>query len=143
MKARIKRLDTTIALPAYKTGGAAAADLSARIDVVIAPGTIGYVPLNVALEPPPGHFVLLAPRSSLHKRGLMSATAAAIIDPDYCGNEDEYHAALHNFTDKEITVLKGERIMQIVFLPFTKVGWEETEDLGNGNRGGFGTTGVK
>ncbi len=141
MKVRIKRFDTAVPLPEYKTGGAAAADLAAREDVTIAPGEVGYALLNVALDPPPGHFVQLVARSSLHKRGLIPANGAGIVDPDYSGNNDEYKAALLNFSKVSVTIQKGERIMQIVFIPFTKVDWEETDDLGNGNRGGFGTTG--
>ncbi len=143
MKAHIKRFDKNLPLPEYKTSGAAGFDLSAREQVTIAPHTIGYVPLNIALEPPEGYFVLLAARSSLHKKGLMCANGIGIIDRDYSGNDDEYKAILHNYTGEPVTVEKGDRLMQGVFVPHVRGEWEEVDDTGNKNRGGFGTTGLK
>lgn len=138
----IRRIDKSVSLPEYKTPGAAGFDLAARIRVAFPPRTVGYVPLNVAIAPPEGYFVLLAARSSLHKRGLMSANGLGIIDGDYSGNEDEYTAVLYNFTDAEVVVETGDRIMQGVFIPYTHGEWEEVEDMKNKNRGGFGTTGM-
>jgi dUTP pyrophosphatase len=138
---RIRRFDKNLPLPEYKTSGAAGFDLCARVETVIAPRSIGYVPLNVALHPPEGYFVLLAARSSLHKRGLMSANGIGIIDRDYSGNDDEYTAVLYNFTETPVVIASGDRIMQGVFVPHVRADWEEVDDLGNGNRGGFGTTG--
>ena len=82
MKVRIKRFDTTLPLPEYKTKGAAGFDLSVRITTTIAPHTVGYVPLNVVIEPPEGHYVALVARSSLHKRGLMPANGFGVGDRD-------------------------------------------------------------
>jgi dUTP pyrophosphatase len=140
-KVPIKRFDKNIPLPEYKTSGAAGFDLSARVRQVILPRTIAYIPLNVAIEPPEGYFVLLAARSSLHKRGLMSANGIGIIDRDYSGNTDEYTAVLYNYTDAEVVVEAGDRIMQGVFVPHVQGEFVEVGDMGNKNRGGFGTTG--
>lgn len=140
---RIKRFDTTLPLPEYKTKGAAGFDLSARVTTTILPHAVGYIPLNVAIEPPEGCYVALVPRSSLHKRGLMPANGFGVGDRDYSGNEDEYKAALLNFTDEEVTIERGERIMQVVISPVIRVGFIEVDDMGNDNRGGFGTTGDK
>lgn len=140
-KVRIRRIDKNLPLPEYKTSGAAGFDFCARVKTVFPPRTVGYVPLNVAIEPPEGHFTLLAARSSLHKRGLMSANGLGIIDRDYAGNDDEYTAVLYNFTEHEVVIEVGERIMQGVFIPHVRAEWEEVDDMGHGNRGGFGTTG--
>ena len=121
MDIRIKRIDKEIPLPEYKTPGAAAFDLSARIATTIAPRSIGYVPLNVCIEPPVGHFAQLVPRSSLHKRGLLPANGFGVIDADYSGNDDEYKAALYNFTDEAVVIERGERIMQVVIAPYARV----------------------
>ncbi len=142
MKARIRRIDQSIPLPEYKTSGAAAMDLASREDITIAPRSIGYVHLNVSIEPPAGHFVLMAPRSSLHKRGLMFANSVGVFDEDYSGDEDEYKAILYNFSDEPVQVQKGERICQIMILPVDRVEWEEVETLENPTRGGIGSTGV-
>lgn len=141
MKIRIKRFDKGIPLPEYKTKGAAAFDLSARMSVAIAPKTIAYIPLNVAIEPPEGHYVALFARSSLHKRGLMPANGVGVIDPDYSGDEDEYKAALYNLSEETVVIDRGERIMQAVIAPYTHAELEEVDHMGNGSRGGFGTTG--
>lgn len=142
MKVSIKRFDTELPLPAYKTAGAVAMDCAAREDVSILPQTTGYVPLNVAIQPPSGHFVLLAPRSSLHKRGLWMANSVGIGDEDFSGDEDEYTAALYNTTSEAVEVKKGDRLVQLLVLPFERVEWEEVDTLTVPNRGGFGTTGV-
>lgn len=141
MKLKIKRFDATLPLPEYKTDQAAALDLYARVDTVIPPQKIGYVPLNVALELPSDHWALLAARSSLHKRGLMMANGIGVGDEDYCGDNDEYQAALFNFTDQEVVIKKGERIVQLIILSREKVEVEGVEELGNEDRGGFGSTG--
>ncbi len=140
-KVPIKRFDKNIPLPEYKTAGAAGFDLSARVGQVIAPHTIAYIPLNVAIAPPEGYFVLLAARSSLHKKGLMSANGIGIIDRDYSGNEDEYTAVLYNYTDREVQIGVGDRIMQGVFVPHIQGIFEEVDVMGGKSRGGFGTTG--
>ena len=142
-KIRIRRIDKTIPLPEYKTIGAAGFDLSARTDVVILPHTVGYVPLNVVIEPPEGYYVALVARSSLHKRGLIPANGFGVGDRDFAGNDDEYTAALYNFTEKEIHIPKGDRIMQVVVSPVLHVEFDEVDDMKNVSRGGFGTTGKR
>lgn len=140
MRVRIKRIDKSLPLPEYKTEGAVAFDLSARIPTTILPKQVVLVPLNIALEPPDGYMVMLAARSSLHKKGLMLANGVGVIDRDFAGNEDEYHAALYNFTNGEVRVKKGERLVQGIFKKYDKAEWEEVDDLENKTRGGFGST---
>jgi dUTP pyrophosphatase len=142
MELKIRRFDKSIPLPEYKTHGAAAMDLSAREDTVIPPGTVVAVPLNVAIAPPPGYFLVMAARSSLSKRGLTMANGIGIIDEDYAGDEDEYRAILRNFTDADVLVQKGDRIVQILVLPCEKATLLEVESLGGPSRGGIGSTGI-
>lgn len=143
MHIKIKRFDTTLPMPAYKTDGAAAMDLYARENTTIEPGKVVLVPLNVAIELPADHFVLLSARSSLHKKGLVPANGIGIGDADYCGDQDEYKAALLNFSSQPVTIEKGERIVQMLILPREKVEIEEVAKLGHPDRGGFGSTGKK
>lgn len=143
MKVKIKRIDKTLPLPSYKTSGAAAFDCYARQTTIAESKRVAYVPLNVCIKPPTGHYVMMAVRSSLHKKGLMLANGVAIGDEDFCGNQDEYHAALYNFSEQSVIIERGERIVQMILKPYDKVEWEEAEDLGEKNRGGFGTTGNK
>lgn len=141
MKVRIRRNSKEIPLPEYKTPGAAAMDCAVREDVTIAPRSVGYASLNISVEPPKGYFSLLAPRSSLHKLGLMFANNVGILDHDYCGDEDEYKAILYNFTDAPVEIKKGDRIAQMIIMPYTNIEWEEVDTLNNPTRGGIGSTG--
>lgn len=141
MQVDIKRFDDSIPLPEYKTSGAAAVDCAVREGGVVPPQGMLYLPLNVAIKPPKGHFVLMAARSSLHKRGLMMANNVAIFDEDYCGDNDEYKVVLYNFTNEPVTIEKGDRLTQLVVMPYDKVEWNEVASLGNPDRGGYGTTG--
>lgn len=143
MNIKIKRFDKDLPLPKRQTEGAAAFDLTAREAVTIAPGTIGYVLLNVAVETPPDHFLLIAARSGTHKKGIMMANGIGIIDPDYSGNDDEIKAAYFNFSTAPVVIEKGERIAQGTFVKISHPEWEETDEMPNKTRGGFGTTGSK
>ncbi len=142
-KVRIKRIDKSLPLPEYKTSGAAGFDLAARERVVLPAHKVGYVPLNVAIAPPAGHFLLLAARSSLQKRGLTMANGVGVGDADFSGNDDEYRAALYNFTDADVVVERGDRIVQGLFIPVTHADFVEVDDMERKTRGGFGSTGVR
>lgn len=139
MELRIRRFDKSLPLPEYKTRGAAAMDLSARIDVILEPGTVAAIPLNVAIEPPEGHFVLLAARSSLWKRGLTPINGIGIIDQDYF---EEYQALVRNFTDAPVEVHRGDRIAQIIVLPYEHAALTEVDVLTETERGMSGSTGI-
>ncbi len=142
MKVKIKRFDKNLALPVYKTAGAAALDLASRVEVKIEPNQVAYLPLNIALKVPKDSFVLVAARSSLHKMGLMLINGIGIGDSDYCGSDDEYQAAVYNFSKKTVLVKKAERVVQMLVLRREKVEWEEVAEFSKkNNRGGFGSTG--
>ncbi len=148
IKVIFKQFDESLPKPEYKTPGAAALDLYARTAVSIPAHGIGYVPLNVALQLPENHWALLSARSSLHKRGLMLANGIGVGDYDYRGPNDEYLAALFNFTNVDVSVEKGERIVQLIVMHREPVVLEmveefNTKDPTTKNRGGFGSTGRK
>jgi dUTP pyrophosphatase len=140
---RIRRLDTTVPLPAYQTPGAAGFDLAASADVLIAPGTIALVPTGLVIEVPAGHFLGIFARSSTPlKKGLMVANGVGVIDQDYCGPADEVKIQVLNFTAAPVQVTRGDRIAQGLFIPVARAGWQEVDDdLRDGSRGGFGATG--
>jgi len=140
---KIKRLDKGIPLPEYKTKGAAAFDLYARVSVEIPSREFKYVPLNIAVQTPQGYFLLLVARSSTHKKGLWMANGVGIGDPDFSGDRDEYNAVYYNFTDKPVFIEKGERIAQGLIVKREAVQWQEVNKMKNKTRGGWGTTGKK
>lgn len=139
-KIKIKRFDKNLPLPEYKTAGAAGFDMLARENVNIAPGTVGYVPLNVAVATPNNHFLIVAARSSTHKLGLLPIHGIGIGDSDFRGDGDEYKMPLFNFTKKTVVVAKGTRIAQGIFVKFVKASWQEVPKMRSKNRGGFGST---
>ena len=141
MKVLIKRFDKTLPLPEYKTAGAAAFDLYARKEITIPAKQVVLVPLNIALQLPADHWALLSARSSLHKMGLMVANGIGVGDYDYRGDNDEYMAALLNFTDQDVIVKKGDRVVQMIIMSRERVEFEELEQFGTADRGGFGSTG--
>lgn len=143
MKIKIKRFDKTLPLPVHKTAGSVAVDLYSRIDVEIKPKEIAYVPMNVAIKIPDGYFIMQAPRSSTHKLGVQAINGVGIFDRDYCGNEDEYHFAAYNFTDKTVLIEKGTRLCQLVLIKCENFEFNEVDVMEEPNRGGFGSTGQK
>jgi dUTP pyrophosphatase len=142
MTARIVRLRPDVALPRYETHGAAGFDLAAADDTHVPPGGVALVPTGLVIEVPPGMFLGIFARSSTPlKRGLMVANGVGVIDPDYCGPTDEVKVAVMNFTQAPVTVKRGDRIAQGIFLATPRVAWEEHRELGATSRGGFGATG--
>ncbi len=143
MKIKIKRFDKSIPLPEYKTEGAACMDMYLREDTVLEPNTIGYLPLNVAIEIPKNYWVMLAARSSLHKLGLIPANGIGVIDSDFNGDGDEYKLIVFNTKPVRVKVEKGSRVAQILICSLEKAEVEEVDLLNNSDRGGLGTTGLK
>lgn len=140
---KIKRFDKSLPLPEYKTKGAVGFDLAARETVVISAGTVGRIPLNIAIEIPKGYFIVQASRSSAHKLGIMAANGIGIIDSDFCGDGDEYIFLAYNFTKKAVTIEKGTRIAQGILMKYEQANWKEVQKMKAETRGGIGSTGHK
>ena len=141
LKVRISRVDPTLPLPAYETPGSVGFDLLARVEMTIAPGAIARVPANVIVETPPGYMLLVAARSSTPgKKGLSVPHGIGVIDQDYCGPQDEVLVQVYNFTAHPVTVARGERIAQGLFVRVDRAAWEETAAAERPTRGGFGST---
>jgi dUTP pyrophosphatase len=139
---RIRRLREGVRIPAYETPGAAGFDLAAATDVSIEPGSVRLVPTGLVIEVPDGFFLGVFARSSTPlKRGLMIANGVGVIDPDYCGPEDEVKIAVVNFTQTSVEVKAGDRIAQGILLGAPHVTWAEVSTLAERSRGGFGATG--
>ncbi len=140
-KLNIKRFDKALPLPEYKTKGAACFDCHVRIETIVMPNSHALIPLNIAIKPPKNHFIMLVARSSFYKRGLLVPNGVGIGDEDFCGDNDEYHLPVLNLTNAPIKIDRGDRIAQMLVLPYKKMRLTETHKLHSKNRGGFGTTG--
>lgn len=144
MDVKIKRIDATLPLPVYETGGSVGFDLITREDTHIPKGKVTLVPGNVIVEVPEGHMLIVASRSSTpRKKGLLTPHGFGIIDHDYCGPQDEIMVQVLNFGDEDIEIKRGEKIAQGVFVKIEKVAWKETDNINNASRGGFGSTDKK
>jgi dUTP pyrophosphatase len=140
-KLKIKRFDKDLPLPEYKAKGAACFDCYVRVETTILPSSHALIPLNIAIKPPKNHFIMLVARSSFYKRGLIVPNGIGIGDEDFCGDNDEYHLPVLNLTNTLIKIDRGERIAQMLILPYEKMRLQEAHKLNSKNRGGFGTTG--
>ncbi len=138
----IQRVDPTLDLPRYQSLGAAAFDFVTRETTVILPKAMGFIPSNVIVKVPEGYALLLLPRSSLpRKKGLICPHSLGLIDLDYHGPKDEIFVQVQNITDVPVTVERGERIAQGLFVKIDRAEWTEVADHGAQTRGGFGSTG--
>jgi len=143
MQVQIQRVDPTLPLPKYETAGAVGFDLITRETTVIEPGKIGLVPGNVIVKVPEGHALIILPRSSLpRKKALVCPHSLGIIDQDYHGPKDEIFVQVQNVSDHPVTVERGERIAQGLFVRVDRAEWMEVDSHGAETRGGVGSTGT-
>lgn len=141
----VKKLRPNAKLPTYGSEFAAGADLYACLDapVTIQPHETHLVPTGLSLELPVGWAGMVHARSGMAtKRDLAPANKVGVIDCDYRG---EVMVSLHNHGTKPQTVEPGERIAQLVIMPYLTAQFFETEELSETVRGesGFGSTGFK
>lgn len=138
---RVRRLHPHVRLPGYETPGAAAFDLAASEDAIVPPGEVRLVRTGLVIEVPAGMFLGVFARSSTPlRRGLMVANGVGVVDPDYCGPEDEVKIAVMNFTKAPVEIRAGDRIAQGILLAAPRVSWEEASAFRADSRGGFGST---
>ena len=139
-----KKLNENAVTPTFGTEFSAGADLySVEEEVVINPGETKFIGTGLATAIPVGTVGLIYARSGLAcKKGLAPANKVGVIDSDYRG---EIKVALHNHGTEPQTVLKGERVAQMVITPYFAVDYVEVESLSTTVRGdgGFGSTGRK
>ncbi|NOS67016.1 MAG: dUTP diphosphatase [Candidatus Peribacteraceae bacterium] len=143
MHIQIQRIDPSLPLPKYESAGAVGFDLITRETTVIEPRKIALVPGNVIVKVPEGYALLIIPRSSLpRKKALVCPHSIGVIDCDYHGEKDEILVQVQNISDAPVTVERGERIAQGMFVKVEKAEWNEVDSHGKETRGGFGSTGT-
>ncbi|MDP2625064.1 MAG: dUTP diphosphatase [Candidatus Peregrinibacteria bacterium] len=142
IKVKITRLDKDLPLPVYETDGSVGFDVLAREGMTIEPNSIELIPANIIVEVPKGYMLVVASRSSTpRKKGLTPPHGFGIIDHDYCGPEDEVKIQVYNFSSDSVTIERGEKIAQGVFVRIDKFEWNEVDEIRSDSRGGFGSTG--
>ena len=143
MKVAVKKLSSDAVLPSLGSAYAAGADLYSIEGLTLAPGETKLVHTGLAMEIPVGYGGFIFARSGLAtKKGLAPANKVGVVDADYRG---EIMVALHNHGTQPQTVEKGERVAQMVLMPFLAAEYFEAEELSDTARGdgGFGSSGRK
>jgi dUTP pyrophosphatase len=144
VRIEFRKLDPDVALPRRARDGDAGLDLQANDTLKVGPGERAMVPTGLAVAIPAGHAGLVLPRSGLASRqGLTLANSPGLIDEGYRG---EIIVAVVNLDpDQPVEIRKGDRIAQLVVVPFARVEAAEVAELPQSSRGeaGFGSTGVR
>ena len=143
VKILVKKLNSKVKLPKYKTDGSSGMDLMAFLSkpISIMPQKSELIPTGLTIAIPKNTEVQIRPRSGLAAKNNISVlNTPGTIDSDYRG---EIKVILFNHGSKEFVVKNKDRIAQMILMPVLKVDFEEVDDLPETLRGsgGFGSTG--
>ena len=142
-KVLIKKLDSSVKLPTYKTNGASGMDLMAFINepMTLKPKKSCLVPTGISVAFSNDFEIQIRPRSGLAAKNNISVlNTPGTIDSDYRG---EIKVILYNHSDSDFLINNKDRIAQMILVPVIKMNLEETDTLPETVRGegGFGSTG--
>ncbi len=144
MQIKIRKLNPNAKIPTRGSEQAAGYDIYACLDTqtatIPAHKTV-KVSTGISMAIPEGYFGAIFARSGLaSKQGLRPANCVGVIDSDYRG---ELMIMLHNDTDEPKTIENGDRVGQLVILPYMTIDFEEADSLDETQRGagGFGSSG--
>lgn len=141
----VKKLRDNAIIPTQGSKYAAGYDLYAAIDIpiTIKSGETVKIGTGLAFELPEGFFAGIFARSGLAtKQGLRPANCVGVVDCDYRG---EVIVAIHNDSNRDTAIAPGDRIAQMILLPYQSMEFTEVSDLSETDRGdgGFGSSGNK
>ena len=107
------------------------------------PGTRFDAKTDLCVEIPEGHVGLIVPRSGLGRKGIVLVNTVGVIDSDYRG---EIGMTLQNTGSVPVAIAHGDRVAQMLIVPYAKVQLERVDDVSELSEtergvGGFGSTG--
>jgi dUTP pyrophosphatase len=139
LEVKIKRLHEDAVIPKYAKDGDAGLDLVAT-SILNQTNEIIEYGLGIAIEIPKNYVGLIFPRSSVTKTSLMLKNCVGVIDSGYRG---EIKATFKIIDEKFNHYKIGERICQIIIIPYPQVSFVEVDELSSSERGegGYGSTG--
>ena len=142
---KIKRLNKLAKIPTRGSAESAGYDLYAATDkdIQIPPHSNVKIGTGIAMSIPNGFFGGIFARSGIAtKRNMRPSNCVGIVDSDYTG---EVIVSVHNDSTETKTIQRGERIAQLVIVPYLSVIFNEVDELDETERGngGFGSTGEK
>ena len=143
VKVLIKKLNSKVQLPKYKTDGSSGMDLMAFLEspVNLKPQESAIIPTGISIAIPEDTEVQIRPRSGLAaKLNISVLNTPGTIDSDYRG---EIKIILFNHGKENFVINNNDRIAQMILMPIIKAEFEEVENLPKTLRGsgGFGSTG--
>jgi len=143
VKILVKKLDSKVKLPEYKTSGSSGMDLMAFLKnpVKISPNNVELIPTGLSIAIPEDLEIQIRPRSGLAAKSSIGVlNTPGTIDSDYRG---ELKIILFNHGNKDFIVNNNDRVAQMVLTPVIKMELEEVDQLPETIRGsgGFGSTG--
>lgn len=141
MIVRFKKLNPNAVTPSYAKVGDAGLDLTAISMQVVDQEVYGYVEYGtgIAVEIPQGYVGLIYPRSSISNTGMMLSNSVGVIDSGYRGEIKFRFKWVNNTAMYNL----GDRIGQMVIMPYPTIQLEEVLELNSSERGsgGFGSSG--
>ena len=143
VKVLIKKLNSKVQLPKYKTDGSSGMDLMAFLEnpINLKPQRSEIIPTGISIAVPEDTEVQIRPRSGLAAKSNISVlNTPGTIDSDYRG---EIKIILFNHGKEDFVINNNDRIAQMILMPIIKAEFEEVENLPKTLRGsgGFGSTG--
>ena len=143
MQVRIKKINSNAIIPTYAKSGDAGMDMVATKVISDGLDSITYG-TDIAVEIPEGFVGLVFPRSSIRKTGLQLSNSVGVIDSGYRGEIQATFKKIQGVSNEALENYKvGDRIAQIMIIPYPQIEFTEVEELTNTERGegGFGSTG--
>lgn len=142
---KIKKLTETAVIPTRGSNQAAGYDLYADLEsaIEVKPHETVKINTGISMAVPEGYFGAIFARSGLStKKGLRPANCTGVVDSDYRG---PVIVALHNDSEEIQVVEPGERVAQLIVMPYLAVEFDVVDELDETERGegGFGSTGMK
>jgi len=141
MQVRVKKLHKDAIIPAYSKPGDAGLDLTA---ISATKDNYGYVTYGtgLAIEIPQGYVGLIYPRSSNSKTDLYLTNHVGVIDSGYRGEIMFKYRSVNGLLNAKVYQL-GDRVGQLIIMPYPQIELIETDELSDSERGkgGFGSTG--
>lgn len=139
MKVKIKKLHPDAVIPQYAKPGDAGLDLVAVVETWNEDNSMVTYDTGLAIEIPDGYVGLVFPRSSISKTVLSLSNSVGVIDSGYRG------PIMFKFRYPEEGPVydTGDRVAQLIIMPYPQIEFEEVEELSSTERGegGFGSTG--
>jgi len=138
MKVNVKKLDSNAVIPTYAKHGDAGMDLTATSKWYDESGNVCYG-TGLAFEIPNGFVGLLFPRSSNTKKDLILGNSVGVIDSGYRGSI----MFKFRYLEEGMVYDLGDRVGQILIMPYPQITFEEVDELSSTERGvgGYGSTG--